>query len=105
MIAIVTCTCGGAENMARTVLKNGGHPNWLNEPVAQGKSQTKYVLDALRSRYKDDPAFQALEQFTSKAGKYIVVIGYDKNVFKWTDVARGKLKDRIDGEIIVKEFA
>lgn len=105
MIAIVTCTCGGAEGLARTALKNGGHPDWLNFRIAKGKQQTKYVLDTLRAKYGDVDSYKALETFTQKSGKYVVIIAYDGKKFAWTDISRGTLKDRLDAEILIKEFA
>lgn len=105
VIAVVTCTCGGAENLARTALKNGGHPDWLNLTISKGKSQTKYVLDALKSRYQNASSYQALAEYVEKRGRYVVIIGYKDKTFAWTDIANGTLKDRLDAEILVKEFA
>ena len=105
MIAVVTCTCGGAEGLARTALKNGGYPDWLNTPIAQGKSQTKYVLESLKARYEDVSSYKALKAHVENRGRYVVIIGYKDKTFAWTDISRGSLKDRLDAEILVKEFA
>lgn len=105
MIAVVTCTCGGAESLARTALKNGGHPDWLNTPIAQGKNQTKYVLESLKNRYENISSYQALVDHVNKKGRYVVIIGYKDKVFAWTDISRGSIQDRLDAEILVKEFA
>ena len=105
MIAVVTCTCGGAEGTARTALKNGGHPDWLNIQIAKGKAQTKYVLDTLKSRYESSSSYQALCQHVEKRGRYVVIIGYRDKIFAWADISRGSVKDRLDAEILVKEFA
>lgn len=105
MIAVVTCTCGGAEGLARTALKNGGVENWLNYPIAQGKQQTKFVLDTMRSKFGDVDSFKALETYTQKSGKYVIIIAHDGKRFAWTDISRGSLKERLDAEILVKEFA
>lgn len=105
MIAVVTCTCGGAEGLARTALKNGGVKNWLSYPIAQGKQQTKYVLDTLRAKFGEVSSFKALEAFTQKSGRYVVIIAHDGKRFAWTDIARGSIKERLDAEILVSEFA
>lgn len=105
MIAVVTCTCGGAEGLARTALKNGGVKNWLSYPIAQGKQQTKYVLDTMRNKFGDVAAFQALEAYIQKSGRYVVIIANDGKKFAWTDISRGTLKERLDAEILVSEFA
>ena len=105
MIAVVTCTCGGAEGMARTVLKNGGLSNWLEIPIAQGKNQTKYVLDTFKSKHENNSAYKALCDYVEKKGRYVVLIGEKGKTFAWADVARGTLQERLDAEILVKEFA
>lgn len=105
VIAVVTCTCGGAEGLARTALKNGGVGNWLDFPIAKGKQQTKYVLDTMRNKFGEVDSFKALETYTQKSGKYVVIIANDGKRFAWTDISRGSLKDRLDAEILIKEFA
>ena len=105
MILVVTCTCGGAENLARTALKNGGHPNWLNLSIAQGKKQSEYVLDTLKSKFENVASYQALKDFIQKRSRYVVIIGHDDKTFAWTDIANGTLKDRLDAELLVEKFA
>ena len=105
MIAVVTCTCGGAEGLARTALKNGGHPDWLNFPIAQGKSQTKFVLDTFKSKHENNSAYKALCEFVEKKGRYVVIIGEKGKTFAWADIARGSIQERLDAEILIKEFA
>ena len=105
MIAVVTCTCGGAEGLARTALKNGGHPDWLNFPIAQGKNQTKFVLDTFKAKHENNSAYKALCDFVEKSSRYVVIIGEKGKTFAWADIARGSLQERLDAEILVKEFA
>lgn len=107
MILIVTCTCGGAEGLARTALKNGGVSDWLTRPIAQGKPQTKVVLDMIRPTFANDDKYKALCQYVEKAGRYVIVVGYDpsKKIFEWRDFSRGTIKERLDAEILIKEFA
>ena len=105
MIAVVTCACGGAEEMARSVLKNGGFGNWLKMPIARGKEQTEYVMNSLRGRYGSNDKFKALDSYYKGRSSYIILIGYDKGEFKWADVARGTIKERLDGEILVRDFS
>lgn len=105
MIAVITCACGGAEEMARSILRQGEYEDWLKMPIAKGKDQSKYVMDSLRSRYQNNDNFKALDAYYPGRSSYIVVIGYDKDNFKWADVARGKIKERLDGEIIVRNFS
>lgn len=105
MILVVTCTCGGAESTARTALKNGGHPDWLTLPIAQGKNQTKYVLDTLKGKFENNSSYQALCQHVEKRGRYVVIIGHRDKTFAWADISRGSIQDRLDAEILVKEFA
>lgn len=105
MIAIITCACGGAEEMARSILRQADYKDWLKMPIAKGKDQSKYVMDSLRGKYQNDDNFKALDGYYPNRSSYIVIIGYDKGVFKWADVARGKIKERLDGELIVRDFS
>lgn len=105
MIAVITCTCGGAEGLARTALKNGGYQDWLTLPIAQGKSQAKYVLDTFKAKHGDNSAYQALCEFIEKSSRFVVVIGERDKTFAWADIARGSLQEKMDAEILVKEFA
>lgn len=91
--------------MARTALKNGGHPDWLDLTISKGKSQTDYVMNTLKGRYENAPSYQALAEYVRKRGRYVIIIGYKDKTFAWTDIANGTLKDRLDAEILVKEFA
>ena len=105
MIAVVTCTCGGAEGLARSALKNGGHPDWLNMPIAQGKKQTEFVLDTFKQKHENNSSYQALCEYVKKRGRYVVIIGEKGKVFAWADISRGTIQERMDAEILVKEFA
>lgn len=107
MILMMTCTCGGAEGLARTALKNGGVSDWLSRSIAQGKQQSKVVLDMLRPTFANNDKYNALCQYVEKSGKYVVAVGYDptKKIFEWSDFSRGTIKERLDAEILIKEFA
>lgn len=105
MIAVITCACGGAEEMARSILKQGENSDWLKMPIAKGKDQSKYVMDSLRSRYGNNDKFKALDSYYPNRSSYIIFIGYDGKEFKWADAARGTIKERLDAEILVRDFS
>ena len=104
MIFVITCTCGGAERTARDVLNKGGMPNYMEFPITKGKQASLKVLDSLKPVYGARTEFNALYGYVKKTGRFVVVIGCSDNIFRWSDVSRGAIKERIDGEIIVSEF-
>lgn len=105
MIEVITCTCGGADRTAREVLRKGGMENCLETPITKGKAPSLTVLDSLKE-YSDIPEYGALCSYVKKAGRFVVIIGHDPKThsFRWADVSRGSIKERLDGEIIVSEY-
>lgn len=106
MIYVVTCTCGGADRTAREALRNGGVENPLEYPIYKGKKEAKSVVTQLISRLGTSNDLGALLGYIEKAGKFVVVIGVDpkKPSTRWADLSRGSIKEKLDGEIIIREF-
>lgn len=106
MIYVVTCTCGGADRTAREALRNGGVENPIEYPIYKGKKEAKAVVTQLISRFGPSADLGALLDYIEKAGRFVVVIGVDTKTrqTRWADLSRGSIKEKLDGEIIVKEF-
>lgn len=101
MILVVTCNCGSVEQKARTFLKKVGYTDWLNIPIYKGKDKTKRAIQYV-PHY---PEIDMLNHFLESASKYVVILGYDGNECKWSDIAHNYSKSSIDAEFIVKRFA
>lgn len=104
MLVLLTCQCGGAEPMVRSVLQTAGVKDWLKVPVKKGKKAATDWLDMCPDKIKSTLEWGALRNFIVNNGKYAVIVGYNDLMFKWSDVAAGSIKAKLDAEVIAKKF-
>lgn len=104
MIQLLTCDCGGAEPLARSVLKSAGVKDWLKTPIARGRQKAIAWLEALPDNLKKTPEYQALQLSLKGRGRFSIVVGFTTDEFKWADVGSGKINEKLDGEVIAKHF-
>lgn len=104
MIYVLTCECGGVENMARAILRDAGVRDWLNVPIYKGKSKAREILS--NPEISGIFAVQALLKYINETSAYAVVLGIDKikNVAIWADAKRGKIQSRLDAQIIAENY-
>ena len=104
VIQLLVCDCGGAEPLARSVLKSAGVENWLKTPIERGRQRAVNWLENLPDQLKSTPEYGALRLFLKGRGKFSVVVGFTTNEFKWADVGNGRINEKMDGEIIARHF-
>lgn len=104
MIRLLTCDCGGAEPLARSVLRSAGVNDWLKTPISRGRQNAMDWLVTLPDNLKALPEYGALVLSLKGRGRFSVVVGYTANEFKWADVGSGKMSDKLDGEVLAKHF-
>lgn len=107
MIMVLACTCGGVDQLARTALKEGGYPRWLNFAIAKGRSESIRKLETIEPLFGDTPQYITLHDKLKKgSGKYVIVLGCDpeSHRIRWADIGRGKVEDMMDAQIIVSEY-
>lgn len=104
MLKVITCTCGGADRTARETLRRGGIANPLKFPVVQGKNKSQRELETIPAEYKETAQFKALKEYVAKAGRFVIVIGYGNGELRWSNVSRGTIKEKLDGELIVEHY-
>ena len=100
-LIVVTCQCGSVEQKARGFLKRVGYDDWLTIPVHKGKEKTMKAIQYL-PKY---PEIDMLKNFLANASKYVVILGYDEDGCKWSDISHGGTKTEIEAEFVVKRFA
>jgi len=100
MIAVCACMCGSSESMARNFLKSVEYPDWLNIRIYKGKEKSRSLLNQM----PPVPEKEMLEHFLKNASKWVVIIGYNENSMKWSDIAHNAPKSRIEAEFVVKNF-
>lgn len=101
MIAVVACHCGSSESLARNFLKSVNYPGWMDIPIIRGKEKSMSVLNQLPPA----PEKEMLKNFLSDASKWVVIIGYNENGMRWSDIAHNGPKSSIEAEFVVKNFS
>lgn len=99
-IGVIACHCGSSDSLVRNFLKSVGYPDWMNIPVNKGKEKSIAFLNQLPPA----PEKEMLRNFLKDASKWAVVIGYDQENMKWSDIAHNGPKSRIEAEFVVKNF-
>lgn len=100
MIVACACLCGSSEQKARNFLKSAGYPDWLSIKVYQGKDKSLSLLNTI----PQFPEVDMLRSLLQKASKWVVILGYDDKMCRWSDIAHNAPKSTIEAEFIIKEF-
>ena len=101
MIAAVTCQCGSVDSLVRNFLHSAGYKDWLSIPIKRGRDQSLSVANILPPSVEKD----ILIDFLKSAGKWAIIIGYDNEKCKWSDIAYNGPKSRIEAEFVVRAFS
>ena len=100
-LVVVACQCGSSESLARNFLKSVNYQDWMGIPVIRGKEKSLSVLNQLPPA----PEKEMLENFLRDASKWVVIIGYNQNGMKWSDIAHNGPKSAIEAEFVVKNYS
>lgn len=100
MITVITCSCGFADSKARNFLKSVDYPDWMNIPIHRGKNKSFSVLNQL----PPTPEKEMLQHFLEVSSKWVVIIGYDDQSMKWSDISHNAPKSTIEAEFVVRNF-
>lgn len=100
MIRVCTCLCGGSDSLVRNFLKSVGYEDWLSIPIEKGKEKSLSLINQL----PPTPEKEMLQNFLKDASKWAVIIGYDDQSCRWSDIAHNGPKSRIEAEFVVKNF-
>lgn len=100
-LAVITCQCGGSTSKARNFLKSAGYADWLSIPIYQGREKSLAVLNQLPPAPEKD----MLGSFLKSAGKWVVIIGYNQDEVRWSDIAHNWPKSKIEAEFVVRVFS
>ena len=100
MIKVIACYCGSSDSLVRNFLKSINYEHWLDIPVERGKDKSLSVVNQL----PPTPEKDMLKSFLSNASKWAVIIGYDGETMKWSDIAHNGPKSKIEAEFVVKNY-
>lgn len=99
-LAIVACQCGSSDSLVRNFLHSVGYPDWNSIPMVRGKEKSLAVVNQLPPA----PEKEMLQHFLKDASKWAIIIGYDQDSMKWSDIAHSGPRSRIEAEFVVKNF-
>ena len=101
MLAACTCQCGGSEGLVRNFLASAGYAGALTIPVVQGKEASL----ALISHLPQFPEVEMLQTYLNSASKWAVIVGYDNENCRWSDLTHGGVRSRVEAEAVVAYFS
>lgn len=101
MILACGCHCGGTDSLIRNFLKSVGYEDWINIPISKGKEKSLSLLNHLPPTDEKE----MLRNFLKDATKWAVIIGYNDQACKWSDIAHNGVKSRIEAEFVVMNFS
>lgn len=105
MIGLLSCECGGAEQLIRQALHRYEYRNWAMEPIKKGKTASLSEVERLIRKYPDSIELKALFSHINNNGKWSVVLGYNDDSVKWADISHNDMKSDVEAEVIVSNFA
>lgn len=104
-LEILTCECGGAEELSRRCVEKGGYKNFLSVPLYRGKKAADLWFSTLPTEVQGFLETRALMSAIENKSGYIVIVGWNSKGLVWADIGEGGPTDMADGEIIAGAFA
>lgn len=104
MIFLLTCECGGVENLARKPLRRAGLSNWADIQIWKG-SEAKSIAKDLAERNPDVAMAQSLNAHLAQNSRFAVIVGTKNGRMAWSDVARNDSASLIEAQVLVESFA
>ena len=99
-IGIIACQCGSSDSLARKFSKSVGYQYWMDVPVHKGKEKSMAFLNQLPPA----PEKEMLQNFLKNSSKWVVVIGFDQETVKWSDISHNSPKSTIEAEFILRNY-
>lgn len=104
-IMMLSCECSSTVPLLRQTAQRAGIVNWMEVELHKGKEQCLQVLSWFPITHKQLLAFRALEDFISNNGTFAVFVGWDKEYFYWSDIAKNEPASVARAEAIIHQFA
>lgn len=105
MLAVVACTCGSAERLARKALKLAECDYWLDVPIYQGKNNFDKFINTLPVNLQKCKEAEVLRYLVNKMSSYVVIAGYDNEKLVCADIKNGDVKSKLNADVIIRTFA
>lgn len=103
MLYILGCRCANSEPRMRTFLQENGYKKWQSIPMVKGRELCINFLDTLpHSQF--DKEIDKLKGYIKRSSSWSIVVGTDGEVYQWADLGHSSLKEKLDAEIVVRDF-
>lgn len=100
-LLISTCNCGSSDQLVRTCLQGAGFSDWASAPIIKGKEKTRVALAGL----PPFPEVEMFDHFLETTGKWAVILGYNDEGCRWSDIAHNAPASTVKAEFIVKVYS
>lgn len=101
MIAVVACHCGSSDSLVRNFLSSVGYSDWATIPITKGREASLSFVNQLPPSDGKD----MLKSLLANASKWAIIIGWEDDVVKWSDIAHNGARSRIEAELVVQNFS
>lgn len=105
MIKLLACDCGSSEQLVRQALHRYEYKNWAMEPLIKGKSKCLTEVERMIRENPDDSSLRTLFSHINNSSKWCVILGYNGDISRWSDISHHDMKSDVDAEIIVENFS
>lgn len=103
MLYTIGCRCHGAEPRMRALLHENGYPKWQSIPMVKGREACLNFIDTL-PHSQLDKELDKLKGYIRRSSSWSIVIGTDGKEYKWADIGHSNLTEKLDAEIIIRDF-
>lgn len=100
MIYALACRCANSEPRLRTFLRENGYEGWQSIRVIKGKQECINFLAPAAS----DKEIDKLKGYLQRSSSWSIIIGHDGEKYEWVDLGHMDLKQKLDAELLVKEY-
>ena len=101
MLYLLGCRCANSEPRARTFLRENGYSKWQSIPMIKGREQ---CLNFLSSLPNPDKEIDMLKGYLRRTSSWSVFVGTHGDGYEWADIGHSNLKEKLDAEILIKEY-
>lgn len=100
MIVILACRCHASEPLARKALRENHCEGWQTFPIIKGRQECINALNQL----PQNQTINAIKEYLKRVSSWTIIIGTDGEEYRWADIGKGKIIDRLDGDKILEDF-
>lgn len=99
----LNCRCANSVPRMKNFLRECGYPEWNTIKMAKGRSECLEFISTL-PHHQTDKELDKLRLYIKRQSSWSIILGTDGTHYHWADLGHSQLKEKLDAEIIVKEY-